>query len=104
MDVELVRVVETCRPYSAMAGTLRQWEATDAEGFFLLLSFKSGMGTAHRLKDNDSWGQRTDDYDLVAEFDTGDAAECELSLEEFCRRAGIRLAESVVVVTLEQRQ
>lgn len=102
MDVELVRVVETCRPRPVLAGTRCQWDAWDAQGNFFLLTYMNGIGTARALKGNDSWGQDKNDCDLVAHFETGHPDEPELHLDEFCRRAEIRLAASAFIVTLEQ--
>jgi U3 small nucleolar ribonucleoprotein component len=104
MNVELVRVAETCRFHPALPGTRCQWEAWDAQDKFFLLTYMNGIGTAHALKDNGSWGQDDDDYDLVARFESDHPDEPELPLDEFCRRAGIQLAASAFIVNLEQPQ
>lgn len=101
MDVVLARVVQTCRPNPAMRGTHCQWEAWDARKNFFFLRYQSGVGTVDALKDNDSWGQNESDYDRVAQFDTGHPDECEMPLDEFCRRAGILLAPDATTMELQ---
>ncbi|MEV6403966.1 hypothetical protein AB0M58_13610 [Streptomyces bobili] len=100
MNQVLVRVHQTRRPEPALPDTYCQWEAWNDQEEFLLLSYRSGVGTAQLLKDKESRNQDPDDYECVARFDTGDLDGRELSLDEFCRRAAIVLAPSAAVSVL----
>jgi hypothetical protein len=95
-SIVLVHVVMTARPQAALPGSSCQWEARDAQGNALLMFYRDGVGRVGALTDNDSWGQDADDWVGVASFDTGRCGDNDMPLEEFCRRAGILLAPSVV--------
>lgn len=62
-----------------------QWDAWTDTGLYLYLRFRYGFGTVS-MRDTDGEPLR------VSEFSTDGELDGVISLEEFCRRAGIRLA------------
>lgn len=87
----LARVIETC------AAAPSQWDAWTADGQYLYLRYRSGIGTvdAYDTEDSEQWTRIPDG--AVARFDTGDRLDGEMGIEEFCQRAGLRLADDVEV-------
>lgn len=88
----LARVVETCMACPS------QWDAWTADGRYLYLRYRWGRGTVDEYDspDDTTWPHVPDG--LVASF--GEASYHgggEISLEEFCERAGLVLAPDAVV-------
>lgn len=75
--ITLVRAVSTC--WSCPS----QWDATSADGTVYYLRYRFGIGSMRR---GGPGGPE------VASFDTGDPLDGTISIEEFARRAGVRLA------------
>jgi hypothetical protein len=82
--IVIARAVETC------GGLPAQWDAWTADGQYLYLRYRHGIGTVNAEPSPDiaTW---TEDH-LVAEFDTGDGLGV-IELAEFCERAGLVLAD-----------
>ncbi|MEU9168568.1 hypothetical protein AB0D34_12355 [Streptomyces sp. NPDC048420] len=99
-SIVLVHVAMTARPQAALPGSICQWEARDAQDNALLMFYQNGIGRVGALKDNDRWGQNEDDWVGVASFDTGRRGDNDITLEEFCRGAGILLSPSAVPMEL----
>ena len=80
----IARAVETC------GGCPAQWDAWTADGQYLYLRYRHGVGTvdAEPSPDVDTW---TEDH-RVAQFDTGDGLGG-IELAEFCRLAGLVLGD-----------
>lgn len=69
-----------------------QWNAWTADGQYLYLRYRSGIGTADAY-DNPDWETWTTPPDgNVARFDTEDRHDAEIDLDEFCELAGLELA------------
>ena len=83
----IARTVETC------AACPSQWNAWTPDGRYFYLRYRSGIGTvdAYESPDPETWGCAPDG--AVARFDTGDRLDGCISLEDFCARAGLRIAE-----------
>jgi hypothetical protein len=75
-SITLARSVQTC------FGCPSQWDAWTEDGAYLYLRFRWGSGTV----DNE-------DSETIASFDTGDKWAGVIDLDEFCTRAGLRLAD-----------
>lgn len=69
-----------------------QWDAWTADGQYLYLRYRSGIGTADAYDDPDpeTWTRIPDGN--VARFDTEDRHDAEIDLEDFCYLAGLELA------------
>lgn len=82
----IVKVVQTC------AAAPSQWNAWTANGQYLYLRYRSGIGTAdaYDTTDSEQWPHAPDG--AAAYFDTGDRLDGEITLQEFCRQAGLILA------------
>ncbi len=91
MRLTLARVVETC------AAVPSQWNAWTVDGQYLYLRYRSGIGTvdAYGTEDSEQWTRIPDG--AVAYFDTGDRLDGEMTLPEFCQRAGLHLAAEAEV-------
>ncbi|CAL9350766.1 hypothetical protein SUDANB1_00456 [Streptomyces sp. enrichment culture] len=90
----LARVVETCRACPS------QWDAWTVDGQYLYLRYRHGIGSveAQPSRDPDTWD--LDKPPLVEwDDDTGNGA---ITLEEFLRRAGLRLAVLAPVMPYEE--
>jgi hypothetical protein len=85
----IVRTVRTC------VACPSQWNAWTADGQYLYLRYRSGIGTAdtYTSPDLDTWTRIPDGN--VARFDTDDRHHSELDLDEFCDLAGLTLADDV---------
>ncbi|OYP14059.1 hypothetical protein CFC35_05700 [Streptomyces sp. FBKL.4005] len=93
----LARVVCTCPSVPA------QWDAWTVDGQYLYLRYRSGRGTvdAYDSHDSETWDVVPDGH--FAEFcDPNDPWRGEIELDEFLRRAGLRLATLASVVTYEE--
>jgi hypothetical protein len=86
----LARVVRTC------VAVPSQWNAWTTSGQYLYLRYRSGIGTvdAYGNPDPETWTRAPDG--AVARFDTGDRLDGEMTIEEFCERAGLELAVAEV--------
>ena len=91
--IVITRAVETC------GGCPAQWDAWTTNGQYLYLRYRHGIGTvdAEPSSDPSAW---TEDHP-VAEFDTDDGLGS-IGIVEFCRRAGIALADGFEYVTYAQ--
>jgi hypothetical protein len=85
----IVRAVRTC------VACPSQWNAWTADGHYLYLRYRSGIGTADTYSDPDpdTWTRIPDGR--VARFDTEDRHDSEINLDEFCQLAGLTLADDV---------
>lgn len=83
----IVRAEQTC------VACPSQWNAWTADGQYLYLRYRSGIGTADAYDnpDSDTWPQPPDGR--IARFDTEDRHDAEIDLDEFCERAGLELAD-----------
>jgi len=81
----IVRAERTCVACPA------QWNAWTADGQYLYLRYRSGIGTADTYDDPDpgTWTRMPDGN--VARFDTEDRYDGDIDLDEFCRLAGLNL-------------
>lgn len=85
MTIAIARAVRTTEWPS-------QWDAWTADGQYLYLRYRSGIGTADTY-DNPDWETWTTPPDgNVASFDTGERHDGDIDLQEFCDLAGIQLA------------
>jgi hypothetical protein len=82
----IVHAVETC------AGCPMQWDAWTDTGQYLYLRYRFGKGTVDDYPDNnvDAWTRIPEGS--VVRFRDEDCWAGEITLDEFCDRAGIRLA------------
>lgn len=89
--IVLARVVQTC------VAVPSQWNAWTTDGQYLYLRYRSGIGTvdAYDTEDCEQWTRIPDG--AVARFDTGDRLDGEMTIEEFCERAGLELALAEVI-------
>ena len=97
MTAALARVVCTCPAVPT------QWDAWTVDGQYLYLRYRFGRGTvdAYDSHDSDTWDVVPDGH--VAEFrDPDDPLRGEIELDEFLRRAGLRLAVLASVVSYEE--
>jgi hypothetical protein len=87
----LVRVVRTCTAVPS------QWNAWTVNGQYLYLRYRSGLGTvdAYDTEDSEQWTQPPDGR--VAFFDTGEPYGGDMTLADFCERAGLQLADDAEV-------
>ncbi|MFF2094835.1 hypothetical protein [Streptomyces sp. NPDC058202] len=88
----LARVVRTCTAVPS------QWDAWTVDGQYLYLRYRSGIGTvdAYPTADYEKW--RAIPVGAVARFDTEDRLDGEITLVEFCERAGLQLADNAEVI------
>lgn len=91
MTFTLARVVQTC------AALPSQWNAWTADGQYLYLRYRCGIGTVDAYEDDDSEKWTSIPDGAVARFDTGDRLDGEMSLAEFCERAGLHLTDEAGV-------
>lgn len=94
MTITLARVVQTCGACPS------QWDAWTADGQYLYLRYRFGVGTvdAYDGPDSDSWDVAPDGH--VAQFeDVDEPLNGTIELAEFCERAGLQLAEDAQVAT-----
>lgn len=75
-----------------------QWNAWTVDGQYLYLRYRHGIGTvdAYDSEDSSKW-VHTPDARLAA-FDTGQTYDGEISLADFCERAGLQLADDAEVI------
>ncbi|MFF3884068.1 hypothetical protein [Streptomyces sp. NPDC001914] len=75
-----------------------QWNAWTPEGQYLYLRYRHGIGTvdAHDSEDSSTWTYSPERR--LAAFDTGQTYDGEISLADFCERAGLQLADGAEVV------
>ncbi|WP_329214844.1 hypothetical protein OG352_05325 [Streptomyces sp. NBC_01485] len=87
----LARAVRTCLAVPS------QWSAWTVDGQYLYLRYRSGIGTvdAYETEDSEQWTEPPDGR--VATFDTGDTYGGDMSLADFCDRAGLQLADDAEV-------
>jgi hypothetical protein len=102
--ITLVRVIRTSIACPS------QWDAWDPEGRYYYLRFRHGYGAvksaesheayesaweaAHWDEDAKQW-RGLEAITLVAEFEDEDERRGDISLEEFCQRAGLTLASDI---------
>jgi hypothetical protein len=82
----IARAVRTCTACPS------QWDAWTADGQYLYLRYRSGIGTADAYDDPDSDTWTTPPDGNVARFDTEDRDGWDIDLEDFCDLAGLHLA------------
>lgn len=97
--ITIARAVQTCLSVPS------QWNAWTDDGRYLYLRYRFGHGTVddYPSEDMDTW-------DRVPEGRLACFGDCfprqgfdgEITLEEFCERAGLRLAPDVVVVSWDE--
>lgn len=87
----LARAIRTCTAVPS------QWNAWTVNGQYLYLRYRSGIGTvdAYDTDDSEQWTQPPDGR--VAIFDTGEQYGGDMSLTEFCERAGLQIADDAEV-------
>jgi hypothetical protein len=80
----IVKAVQTCHACPS------QWDAWTDTGQYLYLRFRYGYGSVESQPgpDVDTWSHQPT---LVASFQDEDGWAGEISLEEFCERAGLTL-------------
>jgi Domain of unknown function (DUF397) len=106
-DVVLVKVIQTGMACPS------QWDAWDADGRYYYLRFRHGCGTVESAPTQELWrdecvempvseewpygGWSWPGTDFLSRFDfeTGEGLDGVISLEEFCERSGVKLADSV---------
>jgi len=88
MAQSIVRAVRTCTACPS------QWNAWTADGQYLYLRYRSGIGTAdaYNNPDADTWTRIPDGN--IARFDTEDRHDSEIDLDEFCDLANLDLADN----------
>lgn len=86
MTVTIVKAVQTCEACPS------QWDAWTDTGQYLYLRYRWGVGTAEEFDSPDPETWDTYPATPIAEFDTGEEYGGEISLTEFCQRAGLTLA------------
>ncbi|WP_055563639.1 hypothetical protein [Streptomyces atriruber] len=84
-EITIVRAEQTCESCPS------QWDAWTDDWQYLYLRFRCGRGTvdAYDDPDPDTWGRVPDG--VVARFEHGGPLDGVISLESFCRLAGLRL-------------
>lgn len=87
----IVRAVQTCNACPS------QWDAWTDTGQYLYLRYRGGYGTAEAFDDPDPDTWDLDARPPIAEFDTGEEYGGDISLTEFCQRAGLQLAADAAV-------
>lgn len=85
----IVKAVQTC------AGRPSEWDVWTDAGQYLYLRYRSGVGTAEEFDSPDytTWGSVTP----LAEFDSDDQYGGDITLAEFCKRAGLLIAENAEI-------
>ncbi|MEU4168903.1 hypothetical protein AB0F46_18750 [Streptomyces sp. NPDC026665] len=75
-----------------------QWNAWTVDGQYLYLRYRHGIGTvdAHDSEDFSTWTYSAERR--LAAFDTGQKWDGEISLADFCERAGLQLADDAEVI------
>lgn len=75
-----------------------QWNAWTVDGQYLYLRYRHGIGTvdAHESEDSSKWVNTPDGR--LAAFDTGQTYDGEISLADFCERAGLQVADDAEVI------
>ena len=83
--------METC------AACPNQWDAWTADGQYLYLRYRSGIGTvdAYDAPGPDGWTVPPDGR--VARFEEDEPSAIDIELDDFLRRTGLRLAPDAVV-------
>lgn len=89
----IVKAVRTCTAYPS------QWDAWTADGQYLYVRYRSGIGTADAYDDPDWETWTTPPDGNVARFDTEDRHDGDIDLEEFCELAGLTLADDADIST-----
>lgn len=89
--VVIARAVRTCLALPS------QWNAWTVEGQYLYMRYRSGIGSvdAYDTEDSEQWTRVPDGH--LAIFDTGETYGGDMSLVEFCERAGLQLADDAEV-------
>jgi len=92
VTLTIVRAVQTCDFCPS------QWDAWTDTGQYLYLRYRCGRGTADDYPDNrdELWDRIP--YGRVAYFENEDGLDGIITLEEFCRRAGLHLADNAATV------
>jgi hypothetical protein len=92
----LVRTVQTS------VACPSQWDAWDEEGRYYYLRYRSGCGQMRRYQ-TENWVNSDQDelIDVVAEFRYGHPLDGLLSLQDFARFAGVKLAENLMETGFE---
>lgn len=91
MSITIVRAVLTCEACPT------QWDAWTDTGQYLYLRYRWGRGTVDDYPDNDdeTWTRVPDGR--ITWWQDDDRLAGEITLTEFCQRAGIRLAATAAI-------
>lgn len=91
MTITIAKAVLTCPACPS------QWDAWTDAGQYLYLRYRGGYGTVDDYPDNrDEFWDRVPDGRL-ASFNDDDRLAGEISLTEFCQRAGLLLAADAAI-------
>ena len=88
---KLAHVIETC------CACPSQWNAWTADGQYLYLRYRSGIGTVDTYEDSDPDTWTTFPDGAITRFDTGDRLDGDMELEDFLEAAGLQLDEFATV-------
>lgn len=92
--ITLAKVVQTCSACPS------QWDAWTVDGQYLYLRYRWGVGTVDGYDGPGPDGWHVAPDGCLARFeDADDPLSGEITLAEFCERAGLQLAEDAQVVT-----
>ena len=75
-----------------------QWHAWTADGRYLYMRYRSGIGTVDTYDDPDWETWATPPDGAIAHFDTEDRQDGDIGLEDFLDLAGLGLADNAVVI------
>lgn len=95
-EVILVKIVQTC------VACPSQWDAWDLDGNYWYLRYRHGHGTAERQRGPDpgTW-TNVGAPDISFQPDGAGHLDGSISLEDFCRHAGLNIAPSAEIITWE---
>jgi hypothetical protein len=86
MNHVIARAVRTCTACPS------QWDAWTADGQYLYLRYRWGVGTADAYDNPNSDTWTTPPDGAISHFDTGDRLDGDIALEDFCAQAGLTVA------------
>lgn len=88
--ITIVRAVQTSSACPS------QWDSWDGDGNYYYLRYRSGRGQVRQYRTADWVGNGPDELvAVVADFEHGHPLDGSISLEDFARLAGLRLAEDL---------
>lgn len=83
--ITIVSAEQTCNACPS------QWDAVDYAGNVYYLRYRFGYGAIYRYT---SFPDNEIDWTVLADFEHGDSFDGEITLEEFCQLAGIKLVST----------